>query len=82
MGLKSAGSTEVALGRVSAVVSERTTVLKSEDSDSESEGVREYTAQIPFPESSPHLQLTWRQEEENHGVSERLLAAGALTAAQ
>jgi len=38
--------------------------------------VRENTAQIPFPESSPHPHLTWRQEEENHGVSERLIAAG------
>ena len=38
--------------------------------------LRENTAQIPFPESSPHPHLTWRQEEENHEVSERLLAAG------
>ena len=31
--------------------------------------LRKYTAQTPFPESVPHPHLTWRQEEENHGVS-------------
>ena len=39
--------------------------------------LRQYRAQIPFPESSPHPHLTWRQEEENHGVSEKLIAAKA-----
>ena len=37
--------------------------------------LREYTAQIPILESGPHPHLTWRQEEESHGVSEKLIAA-------
>ena len=37
--------------------------------ETQAEFMREYTAQIPFPESVPHPHLTWRQEEENHGVS-------------
>ena len=44
--------------------------------------LRECTAQVPFPESAPHSHLTWRQEEENHGVSERLITARSRTAAQ
>ena len=31
--------------------------------------VREFTLQIPRTGSVPHPHLTWRQEEENHGVS-------------
>ena len=39
--------------------------------------MREYTAQTPILESVPHPHLTWRQEEENHGVSKKLIAAKA-----
>ena len=41
--------------------------------------LREFTLQIPRTGSVPHPHLTWRQEEENHGVSKKLIAARAPT---